>query len=137
MVRWLLKLLRDIWDFDPGDVPGTNRTLGILSASAGLAAALIVSAVIYLQRKDYFQSAATYVRADFGVSELVAVAIATISLLTPIAVTSLFGGTIVCLSSAPQRSYVGQAWRGAALVIGGIALSMIARSIMSLFELLG
>ena len=136
-VRLLLQLLRDIWDFDPGDVSGTNRTLCFLSATAGLAVALIVSAVIYLQREDYFQSAAAYVRIGFGVSELVAMAIAALSLLVPIALIALFGGMIVWLSSAPERSYIGHLWRGAAMVIGGIVLYEIARAIMSAFELVG
>lgn len=135
LIRWLLKILREIWEFDPGKEPGSNRKAGIGSAFAGLAAALAVSAAMLLERKDYF-SRVTEFLANAGLSGVWAPATAIIGLVVVICVVSYIGGHIVYRSS-PGRSYIGYAWQGAATVVGGIVLYSIAWLIMSLVELVG
>ena len=132
----LLKLLGDIWKFDPGDVPGQNWMLGTLSASIGLGAALTVGAVTYLERRNYFQAAADYLRDDYKVTDLVALAISAIFLLAVISVFAFLGGMIVYLSSK-GRSYIGYAWQGGVVFVGGIVLYVIANMVMSSLEMVG
>ncbi len=132
----MLKLLQEVWEFDPGNVPGTSRTLGIISATSGLGVAEIVSATIYLHSQGYFGGVALWLQTvELGWTELKAIGFVTILVLLIACVTILFG-TVVFLSSE-GRSYIGYAWQGAVVVIGAIVLVTITRRITFLFDLVG
>lgn len=126
---FLLRWLRQIWDVEWGEVPGTNPVLGVLSASAGLFFALIVGAIQLLRHQDFYQSVWDFlegsVAAALGLSALAAVALATILALGAIVATATFGGMIIYLSSSP-RSYLTHAWRGALVFLVAMALYAVA-----------
>ena len=137
---FLLRWLRQIWDVHWGERLGTNRVLGVLSASAGLFFALVVGAVELFQRQGFYQSVSGFLEgsaaAALGLSALAAVALAAILALAVIVAVATFGGMIIYLSSSPQ-SYLTYAWRGALVLIVAIALYAVGWTIMSLPEMMG
>lgn len=128
-------MLQVIWEWDPGKAHATSQTTGILSATGGLALALSVGTALLLERVDYFEEAIEYLEV-LGMNALWAPLAAGGFLLAGIATISLFFGRIIYLST-PKRSYIGHAWQGAVLVVGGIVLFTIARLVMSLTEVVG
>ena len=137
---FVLRWLRQIWDVHWGERPGTNRLLGVLSASAGLFFALVVGAVVLLQRQGFYQSVWDFlegsIAATLGVSALAAIALATILALAVIVTVATFGGMIIYLSSSP-RSYLTHAWRGALVLMVAIVLYAVAWTVMSVAEMMG
>lgn len=122
-----LRRLQQIWDWDPGDVHAKSRALALVSASFGLSLGLVVMTVDLLAGEKYFQSLATLLQVDFGLTSLGAVAVASISVLLIVLGISALGGTLIVLSSLP-RSYIGHVWRGALVVVLGVALYYLVKA---------
>ena len=113
----------------PGEVPAKSRALAVMSASVGLSIALAVGAANLLERKDYFRSVDTFLQSNVGLSALAVVVTAIILVLGIILALSAFGGMILVLSSSSKRSYIGHAWRGALLVVLGVALYFVGKAV--------
>ena len=136
--RWALGLFRvvqEIWEWDPGGKPAEKASTGIWSATGGLAAALGVGVVFLLEGVDYFSEAARALEA-LGMGAVWAPAVAFGILVVGIAAVSLFFGRIIYLSSS-DRSYIGHAWQGAALVFAGVVLVCIAWMVISVVRMVG
>ena len=102
---FLFRWLRQIWDVQWGEVTGTSRALGVLSATAGLFVWLVVAAVVLLQHRGFYQLVWDFVERSvaerLGLDALLAVALATASLLALALIVAGFGGMIIWLSSSP------------------------------------
>ena len=92
---FLLRWLRQVWDMDWGEVPGTTPLYGVLSASAGLFSALLVGAVVVMKDEEFFQSVLEFVHASvaatLGVSGVVAVLLIITLMVATIAGIALIG----------------------------------------------
>lgn len=122
---FLFRWLRQIWDWDPGEIPCTSPLLGVASASGGLFVALCVGAVVLLKERGFFRIVWEFIEgsmaAAFEVSGIAAVLWTCILIVTVIAGISLIGGMAIFYSSS-KRSYLGHAWRGALVPVCGIFL---------------
>ena len=125
---FLLRWLRQLWDYDWGEVHATSRALAIASASAGLFVALGVGAWIFLEGKGFLQAAADFLQAGMGVGAIVAVLFVGTLVLAVLLVSAVFGGVLIVLSSSP-RSYMGYLWRGGLLMVVALAVQVLAETV--------
>ena len=78
-----VKWLRQLWDYDWGEVHATSPILAVASASLGLFVALCVGAWNFLEGEAYVQSAADFLHAGMGVGAIAAVVYVVALVLTP------------------------------------------------------
>ena len=123
-----MKWLRQLWDYDWGEVHATSRVLAVASASAGLFAALGVGAWNFLEGKGYIQSAADFLHAGMGVGAIAAVVYVFALVAAVLLVSAVFGGLLIVLSSSP-RSYMGYLWRGGLLMVVALAVQLLAETV--------
>ena len=111
-----VKWLRQLWDYDWGEVHATSPILAVASASLGLFVALCVGAWNFLEGEAYVQSAADFLHAGMGVGAIAAVVYVVALVLAVLLVAAVIGGLLIYLSSS-ARSYMGYLWRGGLLMV--------------------
>lgn len=124
-MRWWIKQVKLLWDLDPAKKPGTNQSLCILYASLAIAFWLFLCVLVFLFLEGYFGSV-EHIFMDRGawMSAIFAVVRAFVSLLIPISLIALFLGSIIVLSSEPERSNMGILWRSSLVALALIAISV-------------
>jgi hypothetical protein len=102
---------------------------GILAAALGLGIAVLIGALLFLERMEFDDYVIELLRHATGMTRIWAPAVAFLLLLAVVGPLSLIGGLMI-YHSTPDRSYIGHFWHGAVLSLCCIVLYFTASVIM-------